>query len=102
MTVLVRNELIVTPNVIIMHHPACNYLFEVNNRNTRARCEICLKLTIKTYMTPGSSVSIVNFEQVIVGLPDPVVLHSQRWGHASCHCLNASLRSFCVAKLCIM
>ena len=28
--------------------PAGNYMFKVNNRNTRARCEICLKLTIKT------------------------------------------------------
>ena len=24
------------------------YLFKVNNRNTRKRCEFCLKLTIKT------------------------------------------------------
>ena len=28
--------------------PAGNYMFKVNNRNTRTRCEICLKLTIKT------------------------------------------------------
>ena len=28
-------------------HPAGNYLFKVNNRNTRTRCEICSKLTIK-------------------------------------------------------
>ena len=28
--------------------PADNYLFKVNNRNTRTRCEICSKLTIKT------------------------------------------------------
>ena len=28
--------------------PAGIYLFKVNNRNTRARCEICSKLTIKT------------------------------------------------------
>ena len=27
--------------------PANNYLFEVNNRNTRKMCEICSKLTIK-------------------------------------------------------
>ena len=30
------------------HFPACNYMFKVNNRNTRPRCEICSKLTIKT------------------------------------------------------
>ena len=30
------------------HFPANINLFKVNNRNTRKRCEICLKLTIKT------------------------------------------------------
>ena len=28
--------------------PAGNYMFKVNNRNTRTRCEICSKLVIKT------------------------------------------------------
>ena len=27
--------------------PAVNYMFKVNNRKTRTRCEICSKLTIK-------------------------------------------------------
>ena len=42
-------------------------LLKVNNRNTRTRCEICSKLTIKT---PGrrhwrrSGVFIVNFEHI--------------------------------------
>ena len=27
---------------------AGNYMFKVNNRNTRTRCEICSRLTIKT------------------------------------------------------
>ena len=27
--------------------PAGNYMFKVNNRNTRTRCEMCSKLTIK-------------------------------------------------------
>ena len=39
--------------------PAGIYLLKVNNRNTRTRCEICSKLTIKT---PG--VFIVNFEHI--------------------------------------
>ena len=30
------------------HYPAGIYLLKVNNRNTRTRCEICSKLTIKT------------------------------------------------------
>ena len=29
-------------------YPAGNCMFKVNNRNTRTRCEICSKLTIKT------------------------------------------------------
>ena len=37
------------------HCTAGIYLFEVNNRNTRTRCEICSKLTTKT---------LVNFEHV--------------------------------------
>ena len=45
---------------------------KVNNRKTRASCEICSKVTIKTpkrrhlwtYFTPCSNVSIVDFEQV--------------------------------------
>ena len=36
--------------------PANIYLFKVNNRNTRKRCEICWKLTIKT---PDDVVGIV-------------------------------------------
>ena len=54
---------------------------KLNNRNTKTRCEICLKLTIKTsvtsswylycklwtYFTPCSSVSIFNFELVNAG-----------------------------------
>ena len=62
--------------------PAGNYTFKVNNRNTRTRCEICSKLTIKTperrrrsgvfivnfeHISLRSSVSIVNFEQVNAG-----------------------------------
>ena len=32
----------------INYYPASIYLLKVNNRNTRTRCEICSKLTIKT------------------------------------------------------
>ena len=39
------------------------YLFIVNNSNTRKRCEICLKLTIKSVQR-RSTVFIVNFEQI--------------------------------------
>ena len=43
------------------------YLFKVNNRNTRTRCEICSKLTINTPERRHwrrSGVFIVNFEHI--------------------------------------
>ena len=45
--------------------PAGNYMFKVNNRNTRTRCEICSKLTIKIpERQRRSSVFFVNFEHI--------------------------------------
>ena len=41
-------------------------MFKINNRNTGKSCEICSKLTVKTFFTPFSTVSIVDFEQVNV------------------------------------
>ena len=63
-------------------YPAGNYMFNINNRNTRTRCEICSKLTIKIperhqWRRSGifivntehisHLVSIANFEHVIAG-----------------------------------
>ena len=48
-------------------YSAGNYMFKVNNRNTRTRCEICSKLTIKTperWQWRRSGVFIVNFEHI--------------------------------------
>ena len=39
-------------------------VFKVNNRNSRTRCEICSKLTIKTYQWWPSGVFIVNLEHI--------------------------------------
>ena len=42
-------------------------MFKVNNRNTRARCENCSKLTIRTPERRHwrrSGIFIVNFEQI--------------------------------------
>ena len=50
--------------VYLTVNPAGNYMFKVNNRTTRARCEIYSKLTIKTPERRCSSVFIVNLEQV--------------------------------------
>ena len=64
--------------------PAGNYMFKDNDRNTRTRCEICSKLTVKIpkrrhwrrsvvfivnfeHISHFVLVSIVNFEQVNVG-----------------------------------
>ena len=44
-----------------------NYMFKVNNRNTRTRCEICSKLTINKpdqRHWRRSGVFIINFEHV--------------------------------------
>ena len=53
-----------------LNNSAGDYMFKVNNRNTKTRYEIS-KLTIKTieqrqYFTPRSSISVANFEQVNV------------------------------------
>ena len=50
-------------------NPIGNYIFKVNNRNTRARCEICSKFIIKTpercqWRQRHSVVFIVNFEHI--------------------------------------
>ena len=52
---------------LINMFPGNIYLFKVNNKNTRKRCEICLKLTIKTpewHQWRCSGVFIVNFEYI--------------------------------------
>ena len=48
-------------------NPVDYYMFKVNNRDTRTRCEICSKLTIKIperHQWHRSSILIVNFEHV--------------------------------------
>ena len=48
--------------------PARIYLFKVGNRNTRRKCEICSKLTIKTperSQWHHSGVFTVNFEHIL-------------------------------------
>ena len=47
--------------------PDANYMVKVNYRNTRIRCEICSKLTIKTpkrHHWRRSGVFIINFEHI--------------------------------------
>ena len=39
---------IFTLKLLLRYNPTNIHLFKVNNRNTRKRCEICSKLTIKT------------------------------------------------------
>ena len=50
------------------HRPASNYMFKVNNRNTRLRYEICSKLTIKTLERRHwrrAGVFIINLEHIL-------------------------------------
>ena len=52
----------------LWHSPPDVFIFKVNNRNTRTRCEICSKLTLKTpdrRQWRRSDVSIVNFEHIL-------------------------------------
>ena len=54
-------------NSFWFRYPAGNYMFKVNNRNTRRRCEICSKLTIKVSerrQSRCSGVFIVNFKHI--------------------------------------
>ena len=43
-------------------NPTGNYMFKVNTRNTKTRCEVYSKLTVKTSERCG--VFIVNFEHI--------------------------------------
>ena len=53
--------------------PAGNYMFKVNNRNTRRRCKICSKFSrsgafIINFKHFSHNIFIVNFEQVNAGI----------------------------------
>ena len=63
MTCINNNDTVMT---LMSVYPAKIYLFKVNNRNTRKRCEMCSKLTIKKQerRCRRSSVFIVNFELI--------------------------------------
>ena len=53
---------------IITQYPVNMYLLQVNNRDSRRKCEICSKLNIKTperRQCHRSSVFIVNFEHIL-------------------------------------
>ena len=48
LNILSQHHLINAGPKVVPMNPANNYMFKVNNKNTRSRCEICSKLTIKT------------------------------------------------------
>ena len=53
----------------VSSNPAGIYLLKVNNRNTRTRCEIYSKLTIKIperLQWHRSGIVIVNFERILL------------------------------------
>ena len=49
--------ILMSSNFVVGFYPAGNYMFKVNNRNTRTRREICSTLAIM-------GVFIVNFEHI--------------------------------------
>ena len=49
--------------IMIEWDPANIYLFKFNTRNTRERCELCSKVTVKT-VENHFDVFIVNFKQI--------------------------------------
>ena len=54
-------------NYFFLTYPAGIYLLKVNNRNTRARCQICSKLKImipERRQSRRSGIFIVNFEDI--------------------------------------
>ena len=62
---LIQDELF---SVSVDCYPASMYMFKVNSKNTRTKCEIgtklwCLYCKLCTYFMPCSSVCIVDFEQ---------------------------------------
>ena len=66
-------------------------MFKVNNRNTRTRCEICSKLTIKTPERRhwrSSDVFIVNFEHITHLVLVFLLLTLSRYMPAGKHCVN--------------
>ena len=62
---IISNQIIILE--LSYHYPADIYLLKVNNRNSRTRCEICSKLTIKIperRQWRRSGIFIVNFEHI--------------------------------------
>ena len=85
------------------------YLFKVNNENSRAMCEICSKITIKTPerhqwhqlwadFTPCSWVCIVDFEQVNSnwGNKDGVPVRFIKWFHSFCSCNQQNIPNYLI------
>ena len=67
MTVFSLPRILFNDYIILILLPAGIYLLKVNNRNTKTRCEICLKLLIKTperRQWHCSGVFTVNFEHI--------------------------------------
>ena len=65
-------------------------MFKVNNRNTRTRCEICLKLTVKI-QEPGTPLKVVLFLSE--------TLQTTRPDH---HLLPIELKTFKDSELCVV
>ena len=85
--------------------PAWNFKLKVDNRNIKARCEICFKLTIKTPepCQRRSGVFTVNFEHishlVLVGLLLALSIYAS-WGYIPFSGSSSTKHTFSGNKMC--
>ena len=66
---------------ILLVYSASNYMSKVDYRNTRAMCEMCLKVTIKTTerrQWRRSGVFIVNFDKCRVGSAKTAIFYGRK------------------------
>ena len=94
-------------------YTASLYLFKVNNKNFRKRCEICLNLPIKTPERPRwrcSSVFIINFKHIshlfLVFLVFPSIFYYQQvnisWCSLSTWAIIFTFFYFIISRYCFL
>ena len=76
---------------IVSNDLADNYMFIINNRNTRRRCEKCSKLTIKPSKSNRFGLFTVNFEHISHLVPTIQIANFEQ--------VNAGWGGFCFLAL---
>ena len=75
------------------YSPAGNYMFKVNNRNTRTRCEICSKLTIKTPERRQGSLRSLWQKWSFISYDTISCKHYPKWSHMKGTSIHAFISS---------